>query len=302
MGYDISKLPVYSDAQSREFIEKTVFGAQTIDFLEKAGSYHPEAQVGSTDIQLLDTDVVWQNGASCSIAELGSASFEKQALVVKQIAQNMSLCNAELENVYASADLNAKRAGLSLDDALFLDSIMNNISLQNSAKLEQVIWNGDVTKTADATLKHFDGILKQLATGTFALGTITGENIVEKLQNAYLAMPTAVTSQLDFTIFISSSDYAKYKIAVQRANLFDAGNPLELVGTTAKFTIVDGLNGKDKVVYGRARNFRVGGNLKDMAIKNHYSQDDDNVKIRMRLSAGVTILYKQEIGVLNLGA
>lgn len=302
MGYNAENLPSYSDAQSRDFIEKTVFGAQTIDFLEKAGSYHPEAQVGSTDIQLLETDVVWQNGASCTIAEIGDVKLGREPLVVKQIAQNMALCNADLEDTYASADLNAKRQGLALDDALFLDFIMNNISVQNSAKLETLVWQGDTSLTTDNTRKWFNGYLKQLATGTIDASGITGANIIEKLQNAYLAVASEISSQPDFTIFISKIDYAKYKIAVQRANLFDAGEPFVLVGTDAKLTVVDGLNSTDKVVFGRARNFRVGGNLKDMAIKNHYSQDDDNVKVRMRLSAGVVAIYKQEILVLDLGA
>lgn len=299
MSYNIANLPKFSDTKSREFILETVFGGQTLDSIEKNGAYHADAQVGSQDIQLLDTDVVWQSG-TCKLVPVGEVKLGREPLVVKQIAMDIELCNADLEDTYASADLNAERNGLALDDAKFLDFIMADIEAKNTAKLETLVWQGDVSLTTDNTRKWYNGFLKQLETGTIDASAVTGTNIIEFLQNAYLAMPSEIVSQPDFTIYISKTDYAKYKIAVQKANLFDAGNPLELVGTDAKFTIVDGLNAPKKAVLSRARNLRAGGRINDMGVKNIYDEIQEVVHVRVRLSSGVTAIYKHEIMVIDL--
>ena len=300
MSYNVTNLPAYTSEQSRKFMLKSILGGKTIEFLTNEGSFDPTA-MGRQAIQLLDTEVVWQDGSACKLAELGSVALSQNYLEVTPIAMKFPLCARTLVKTFAVEDLKAKQKGENgFDEGMFIEHIGNDVASKNQKEIEKLIWLGD--KTLTSNMKFIDGYLKQLATGTFALGTITGADIVAKLQNAYLAMPIEVRDQEDFRIFLGKEIYDQYKAILAGKNIFQAQDDNTLFGTTAQFQITSGLNGTNKVVYSRARNLQAGGDLKTLELEHWYSKDDDEVKVQARFSLGATAIFKQEIGVLNLGA
>jgi len=299
MSYNVTNLPAYTSEQSRKFMLKSILGGKTIEFLTAQGSFDPTA-IGKSAIQLMDTDVVWQDGALCRLSDLGGVALSQNFLEPAPIALRFSLCVRTLTKTYAVEDLKASGKGEKMDDALFVENIGEDIASKNQREIEKLVWQGD--KTLTTNMKYIDGYLKQLATGTFALGTITGADVIAKLSNAYLAMPVEVRDQEDFRIFVGKDTYDAYKAILAGKNIFQAVDDMTLFGTDAKFQIANGLNGTSKVVYSRARNLQAGGDLKDTSIEHWYSKDDGDVKVEARFSVGATAIYKQEIGVLNLGA
>jgi len=298
MSYNVTSLPAYTSEQSRKFMLKSILGGKTIEFLTEKGSFDPTA-MGNTAIQLLETDVVWQDGSVCKLSELGSVALAQNVLVVQPIAMKFPLCARTLVKTYAVEDLKAKQRGENgFDDALFIEHIGDDVASKNQAEIEKLVWQGDKTKTGN--MKFIDGFLKQLATGTFDLSTITGADIVAELQNAYLAMPIEVRDQEDFRIFLGKEVYDKYKAVLAGKNIYQAVDDNTLFGTTAIFQIANGLNGTNKAVYSRARNLQTGGDLKSTELEHWYSKDDDEVKVQARFSLGATAIYKQEIGVLDV--
>ncbi len=298
MSYNVTNLPAYTSEQSRKFMLKSILGGKTIDFLTEKGSFDPTA-MGNTAIQLMDTSVVWQNGSACKLSELGEVALSQNYLDVQPIAMKFALCARTLVKTYAKEDLKAKQKGENgFDDALFIEYIGDDVATKNQAEIEKLVWQGDKTKTGN--MKFIDGFLKQLATGTFDLSTITGADIVAELQNAYLAMPIEVRDQEDFRIFLGKEVYDKYKAVLAGKNIYQAVDDNTLFGTTGIFQIATGLNGTNKVVFGRARNFQTGGDLKSTELEHWYSKDDDEVKVQARFSLGATAIYKQEIGVLDV--
>ena len=292
MSYNVTNLPAYTSEQSRKFMLKSILGGKTIDFLTEKGSFDPTA-MGNTAIQLLETDVVWQDGSACKLSELGSVALAQNVLVVQPIAMKFALCARTLVKTYAKEDLKAKQKGENgFDEALFIEYIGDDVATKNQAEIEKLVWQGDKTKTGN--MKFIDGILKQISTGTFDLSAVTGADIVAKLQNAYLAMPIEVRDQEDFRIFIGKEVHDTYKLAVAGKNIFQATDDNTLFGTTGIFQIVN------KVVYARARNLQTGGDLTSLELEHWYSKDDDEVKVQARFSLGATAIYKQEIGVLDV--
>ncbi len=298
MSYNVTNLPAYTSEQSRKYMLKSILGGKTIEFLTEKGSFDPTA-MGNTAIQLLESEIVWQDGGACKLSELGSVALAQNVLVVQPIAMKFPLCARTLVKTYAVEDLKAKQKGESgFDDALFIEHIGDDVATKNQAEIEKLVWQGDKTKTGN--MKFIDGFLKQLATGTFDLSAVTGADIVAELQNAYLAMPIEVRDQEDFRIFLGKEVYDKYKAVLAGKNIYQATDDNTLFGTTAIFQIVNGLNGTNKVVFARARNLQTGGDLKSTELEHWYSKDDDEVKVQARFSLGATAIYKQEIGVLDV--
>lgn len=297
MSYNITALPAYTSEQSRKFMLKSILGGQTVDFLVQNGSFDPEA-MGNVAIQLIDTDIVWQDGAICKLSELGATNLSQNILSVQPIGLRMALCVRTLTKTFLKEEL---KTGEKMTDEVLVNVIGEDVANKNKSEIEKLIWQGDKTLTGTDNRKWIDGYLKQLATGTFALGTLTGTTF-EKIRKAYLAMPIAVTEQEDFRIFMGLDTYNAYLAEISDKNVFHQTGEKLLHGTAVKIEVVNGLNGTEKVVFARARNLQSGGDLKNVELDQWYSKDDGDIKLEARFSLGATVIYKQEIGVLNLGA
>lgn len=302
MAYDVTKLPNYTSQKSEELMTKSILGGQTISILADKGSFNPSAK-GSEAINLMSTDTFWQDGSTCGRNELGDTQLSQEVLTVKPIKINGKLCPRALEAKYTVEFMKAKYSGQNYDEALFIDKIGEEASLQIQADLEKAVWQGDTTISGTSNLKFFNGFLKQLAGKTDLIDINNdGASVLAKLQLAHAAMPVEVTGQEDFRIFIGK-DVANQLLAIMaEKNLFHPNVADSLFGTDAKFEVVNGLNSTKKAVFARVRNLRAGGEIGETEMNHWYSQDSDEVKTNVRFSMGTAVIYSSEIGVLDLEA
>ncbi|MCX2474092.1 hypothetical protein OQZ33_07100 [Pedobacter sp. MC2016-05] len=297
MGYNISQLPEYTSEQSREFMVKSILGAQTLDLLSSAGSFNPNAK-GSEAVQLMANDVVFQDGNAHGRNPQGNTTLSQAILTVKPIKMQMNLYPRDLEATYGVEDLKAKMKGQVYDDALFVESIGNDVAEQVKHEIEKLTWVGDTTATGN--MKFADGFIKTIKAGTHIdLASATGTTVTKKLQGVFAKMPVAITSKPDFRIFIGTDMYNAYIAELAEKNLFTAQAEGVLFGTTAKLAVVDGLIGTNTVVASRLRNLRAGGELQDAALDKWYSKETESVNLDSRFSIGYTVVYPFEVGIVT---
>src|SRR5690606_7711493 len=153
--------------------------------------------------------------------------------------------------------MKAKKKSKQMDDLMFGDSIVEDITALNKRDVERLVWQGDTSLTGNDNMRFADGFLKQLSTGTFDLSGVTGATLVEKIMNAVIAMPSEITNAPDFRVWIGSKEYKAYRAEIATSNLFATIDPLDVFGTNVKFHVVDGLDSELKAVLARPRNLQV---------------------------------------------
>lgn len=302
MGYNISTLPdnIVRSENMEKFHFESVLGGQTLDFLSDMGAL-AEGVLGSTEpINFMKNTLVWQDGKTCKLSELGETALSEATVYIAPIAFKQAYCSLELASKWKAEKVKQSKKNIALDELQFGNEITADLIQMNKADVEKAVWLGDSTKTGN--LKFVEGFLKQLATGTFTLGTLTATDLVGKITEAYVKMPSAVTSAEDFRIFIGTKEYKQYRAELASKNLFHQEDPLAVFGTSAQFVVVDGLDATGKVVFARARNLQVRSDYEgiDAKVDVWYEKNDDEMKIRARFGLGVKAIFKQEIGVLDL--
>lgn len=297
MGYNITNLPDFK-TEGKAFVIKSILESQTLKKLNDAGSFDPTAK-GSQTIQLLDTDLVIQDGAGCGFTPQGGAILSQAILSVKPLKINEEYCPRDLERTWAKGEL---KAGQDYDSVVFMNDIADINSKKAALELEKMVWLGDVASGATASLRKIDGFVKQIKAGSYInLSGATGATVTAKLQKIYAAMPIEVTDSEDFRIFIGRDVYNTYVAELAEKNLFNPTTEGTLFGTTAKLEVVSGLNG-GHVVASRYRNLQAGGEMTDIEFDAWYSKDDDIMKLKSRFSLGVVPVYPQEIGYTKFAA
>jgi hypothetical protein len=294
MGYNVSALPTFQ-TEGKAFVVKSILEAQTIKLLNDAGSFDPTAK-GISSIQLLDTDIVIQDGQACGFNANGGAVLSQAQLVVKPLKINQEYCSRDLEKTWAKGEL---QKGQDYTDMAFYSDIAELNTKKSSYELEKMVWLGDTGLTASSSLQRMDGFIKQIKAGSYInLSGATGSTTLIKLQKVFAAMPIEVRSADDFRIFIGKDVFDQYVADLAEKNLFNLPEEGTILGTTGKYVAVNGLNG-GHVVAARMRNLQAGGEMTDIEFKSWYSNDDDTVKISSRFSLGVVPVYVNEIGYVK---
>ncbi|TFF34386.1 hypothetical protein [Mucilaginibacter psychrotolerans] len=291
MGYNLSALPDFK-SEGKAFVIKSILESQTIKKLNDAGSFDPTAK-GTQTIQLLDSDLVIQDGSNCGFSSAGGAILSQTTLTVKDLKINEEYCPRDLERVWAKGEL---KAGQEYDEMVFMSDIADMNTKKAALELEKMVWLGDTTITGTTSLKRIDGYIKQIKAGAYInLSGATGTTVIAKLQKVNASMPIEVRSAEDFRIFIGKDTFDQYVAELAEKNLFNQPESGTVFGTTAKYEVLNGLNG-GHVVAARYRNLQAGGEMTDVSYESWYSKDDDNLKVKSRFSLGVVPVYVQEIG------
>lgn len=296
MGYNISSLPDFA-SEGKAFVVKSILESQTIKVLTAGGSFDPTAK-GINHIQLLDTDVVIQDGSSCGFDANGGAVLSQATLTINDLKINNEYCSRDLERTWAVGEL---QKGQEYNEIVFLTDIVSNSTDKASFALEQMVWQGDTGATASGNLSMIDGFIKQIKAGSYLplTGATAGATTLAKLQKVSALMPVAVSAQDDFRVFIGQDTYNQMIADLAALNIYKPTDDMTIYGTTTKVQIVNGLNG-GHVVAARVRNLRAGGEMTAIEFKNWYSQDFDVLRLSSRFSLGVCPVYVEEIGYVKI--
>ncbi len=300
MAYDVTALPAYTSQQSRVFITKSILGAATIALLTQFGAFDPTAK-GSQAVQLLDTDVVIQDGSTCGRNPMGGAVLSQSILTVKELKINQDYCVKDLVTVWAVEELKRTMAGLPYTDALFLEDIGALNSLKTANALERMIWQGD-TALVDTTLKQINGFIKQIKAGAEInlnpdADLLSESTMIAKLRKVDALMPIEVTAQADYRVLIGEDFEKVYLSEIADKNLFVPPGSKTIFGTNVKYEVLPGLNGLRTIVAARVSRLRAGGEMASATFKKYYSPETEKTYFDSHFSMGVVPVMIAEMGV-----
>jgi hypothetical protein len=165
MAFDVSALAAYTKDNQDSLISKSLFDAKTQKVIVANGNVMTEVK-SAEQINVLDTDAVFQAGGTCGFSSSGTTTFTRRAVTVGKIKVHESLCPKTLESKYLQLKL---KAG-SIPQEIPFEEVYSNLKAGKIAEqLETALWQGD-TGSGTANLARFDGLIKLLdAAGTMAV-------------------------------------------------------------------------------------------------------------------------------------
>lgn len=293
MAINVSALTQYVEEQRLPLIRKTVFAAPSTKYFNlQTGVKHAAA------LNLLNTTVVFGDGATCGWNEAGSSEFSQRILEVGNFKVNMSFCDKAMLKYWNGYEVRVAAGQKSLPfEEDFVEGIIDGVR----SKLETLIWQG--VKANDG----MDGLLTILAAAsaqTIKPTLSTGTTIYEKAIAAYKAIPA---DKLDrASIFMGVDNFRDLVLEITAKNLYhynpEVDNSLEIIlpGTNTRVRGVAGLNGQKAIVATDAdRNIYFGVDMEGDEEKFDlwYSQDNQEFRLAINFNAGVQVAFPDEVVV-----
>lgn len=295
----VTSLPAYVEQNRGELIAKAVLGARTASII----NYQTGIKT-SAAINLLSTDVKFGDGFACGFDAAGSQTLSQRIIETGAIKVNMEYCDKSLLKTFAQYGVRIAADG---DKAMpFEEKFVGDVVANIKAAIEKAVWQGDKA-SEDENLNKFDGLIKILGAADGVI-TATGSNndVFAALQDVLVKLPATAIKE-DTRIFVGTDTFMRLVNQLVSANLYhysaDSANyELVMPGTTIKVTAVDGLNGTNKIVAGRASNFFYGTDLEgdDERFAFWYSNDDRMFKLAVEFNVGTQVAFPDEVVVATL--
>jgi hypothetical protein len=311
MGFDVSTLANYTKENEALLVTSSVLGAKTATLIKSAGNIMIGVK-SSEKINLMETDAIFQDGASCGFNASGSTTFTQRTVTPGKIKVNEALCVKDLESKYLQKAL---PTGTPYDTMPFEQEYTEKKAKTIAAQLETSLWQGDTT-SVNVNLNKFDGLVKLIgaASGVVAanastfisgapLSSITAANVISIFDGVYRAIPAKVVAADDMTIFCGQDLFRTYTIALKNSGSFNyqidvkADSEFVLPGTTIKVIAVAGLNGTNKVYAMRLSNMFLGTDLlnEEEKFEIFYAKEADQVRFVSEFKFGVNIAFVDEV-------
>jgi hypothetical protein len=310
MGFDVSALANYTKENEALLVTSSVLGAKTAALIKSAGNVMVGVK-SSEKINIMETDAIFQDGASCGFNASGATTFTQRTVTPGKIKVNEALCPKDLEAKYLQKAL---PTGSMYDSIPFEQEYSEKKAKTISAQLETALWQGDTT-SVNVNLNKFDGLVKLIgaASGVVAanastyisgapLSSITDANVISIFDGVYKAIPAKVVAADDMTIFCGQDLFRTYTIALKNSGSFNyqidvkADSEFVLPGTTIKVVAVAGLNGTNKVYAMRLSNLFLGTDLlnEEEKFEIFYAKEADQVRFVSEFKMGVNIAFPDE--------
>jgi hypothetical protein len=289
----VTSLPTYVDQNRLPLIAKAVLGAKTASlFTLQSGVKSPTA------LNLISTDVVFGDGSTCGWNEAGSTTLSQRILTPAALKVNMAFCDKKLLDKWANYQVQVAAGSKTLP---FEEDFVTSITASVDEKLEQMIWQGDSTKSG---VNEFDGMIKILeasGAGTVKVAIAKGTASYDAIKSVAAAIPNESYAE-DTVIFVGMEIFRKFIAELVAANLYhynpnDKEGEYTLPGTALKVIAVNGLNGTNKIVAGRLSNMFYGTDLAgdEEVYKLWYSEDNREFRLVIEFIGGVQVAYPDQI-------
>ena len=313
MALDLTGLTAYIDEQNFPMVTKSLIGGRTASMLT------PQIGVkGKTKINLMDVDVVMQDGSGCAWNANGDVDLTQREIDAKQVKINLEFCPKELNAYYWRTQM---PAGTHQEALPFEEQFANYLVEKVQDEIEKVIWGGNFA-SGSGNLAMFDGLLIptasftdcNAATGSFPTPLTTGlsiSNILEAIERIYVETPSAAVAKGDFKIFLGTDKFRTLAAALMNGNgLSSAGgqlnnytsdfDPLRLIfpGTNIEVVGVGGLEGFNAAYGMSMANAFLGVDLDadSSKIESWYSQDDRKYRVAIEFTMGTQFAYPDQVG------
>ncbi len=250
---------------------------------------------GSSNLQFLSTDVVFGADA-CTRAAGDETTFSQKTITVGAIQVAENLCIKDLNGYWAQVLVKQGAAGEeempAAIEAVYMEKKMN--AMANALTISD--FQGD-TLSATNNLSYYDGLLKIVDAGapvdgntggvTVATGITTG-NVLDILDSIWSATPDNISDADDLSLWVPTSVYKKYVVALKNANLFHYsgdGEQVNLYGTNVALRSTVGLPGaagSERMILTRNSNIVIGCDG---------DQEEDQMKVRLDPVTEKTIFF-----------
>lgn len=300
MSFDVSQLEAYIKANGKPIARKAVASAKTAGLLiANRSTLH--GVKGDNQVPTFDVNADLQDGSVVGRNASGGTTFSDKVLKINRFKSQHNYRSDDLYGTYLSELLaiGQEPMGEQINPTI-MDAIMERRAKKIGYEVEKLIWNGDKA-SATASLKLMDGILKQTATGTIAI-TVTGADLIAKMQSAYKQMPVEISGAEDFVIFIGEDTYNDYKQAIWDAGKYHADSVDTLAGFGAKVVAVSGLNGTSKMFMTSLSNLVFGvdkdSEMSEATLK--WSIETEQWYMDFNFALGVLVVHADQVGVASV--
>lgn len=299
LSYNVSALPSYVEQRRPELIAKAVVGAKSANLFTLQSGIK-----GPTALNLISSNIVFGDGATCGWTESGATSLSQAILTPRALKINMSICDKTLLDKWANYLVRVEADKTDRDlpfEQEFIDDVIKNVK----AGVEKMIYQGDASNADNV---EFDGLLKTLtASGnttilTTGASSLSAYNFVKQVA---ANMPASILDREDLVILVSMPVYMAFIQDLVSANLYhynpgNGENEYLLPGTNIRVIGVNGLNNTatyDYAIGGSLSNMFYGCNLQDgdEIFDLWYSKDNREFRIAIEFVAGVQVAFQNEI-------
>ena len=294
MALDLTSLSQYVEEQRLPLIRKSVFAApSTKHFNLQTGVKHAAA------LNILSTEVVFGDGATCGWNESGTTAFSQRVLEVGNFKVNMSFCDRAMLKYWNGYEV---RVAAGQKELPFEEDFVGGIIDGIAKKLENIIWNG--VKATDGA----DGLLTILAAesaSTIAAGATSADTEYERVLKVYKAIPAAKLDKAE--IFMGMDEFRGLVLELTAKNLYhydpkvDDAMQIILPGTSTKINAVSGLNGVKAIIAADPENIYYGCDMEGDEEKFDlwYSKDNQEFRLAVAFNAGVQVAFPDEVVVAS---
>jgi hypothetical protein len=260
MAFDLSALSAYIEDQDFPLIAQ----------MQATGGLAEVADIqtgikGSSNLQFLSTDVVFGSD-SCTRTGADTTTFSQRTITVGPIAVSEDLCIKDLNGYWAQVLVKKGAAGEeempAEIEAVYMEKKMN--ALSNALTIAD--FQGD-TASGTNNLSYYDGLLKIVDAGAAVDGNtgavteatgISSSNVLDILDGMWESIPDNISEADDLSLWVPTSVYKKYVIALKNANLFhysgDGDTNVALRSTVG----LPGAAGDERMILTRDSNIVIG--------------------------------------------
>ena len=221
MGLVVSGLTEYIKQNEDFLMTKALYSNKSASLLFPM----PNVKNGQ-NVNLMDTNVVIQDGSSCALNASGSTTFSARTLKVANLAIYETYCLRDLNTKYLSLLM---QAGSNYDEMpnLINEKLVSQITGDIANKMETLTWRGDTTVTG--FLGRTDGLVKIIAsasgvvnanTTAFQTSVVTAiptsSNIISIIDGLYRAIPIEILDNPELRLVMGVDTYRTYQLALKK--------------------------------------------------------------------------------------
>ena len=254
---------------------------------------------GDAALNIMDTDIVFQDGSDCGWSASGNTEFTQRVLHGKSIKVNMNFCDKKL---LKTVHQHAVKIAAGTETMPFEEKWTSQIVDGVKEGIEKMIYQGQ--KGQDNEFEGLISILEDASAATVNVTATTGTSAYAFLKSVSLAIPDAIKEPV---ILCSKVLYREFMQDLVAANLYhydpaNGANEYRIPGTDIKVIGVVGLNGADDYEYafaGSLKNFYYGCDLENDEEKFDlwYSKDNREFRLDIEFIGGVQVAFPAEVVV-----
>ncbi|OOQ57146.1 hypothetical protein [Mucilaginibacter pedocola] len=325
MAYDVSALNNYTIENAELLVLRSLFSSKTMKLIQAEGTVMTGVKT-SEQIEIMETDAIFQQGGTCGFNSSGNTRFTQREVKVGKIKVNESLCPKTLESKYTQKAL---QKGSRYDAIPFEQDYTDRKAGKIAEQLETAVWQGDTT-SPNVNLNKFDGLIKlndasgqninanqaqYIAGGAISAATgITIDNVRKIVGSQWLALPAALQGKADLRIFCGWDTFSKFISAYTDQNLFNfapkgselsaENDEIVIPGTSYRLSAVHGLDGTNRLFTMRTSNLYLATDLENEEEKWEifFAKEADEVRFVAEFKDGVNVAFPDEVVTFKLTA